>query len=147
MRKKCLVVLLFLAIAGMALSFPGFTEAADLVMVGNRSVPVSELSASDIQSIYLGKKKVWDNGMKIELAVLGDGPVTDKFLKDYVKKNSNTFDTYWKKQVFTGGGKPPVKFEKEKDLVEYVSSNKGAMGYVSSQSVSENVKIILVKGQ
>lgn len=147
MRKKCLVVLLFLAIAGMALSFPGFTVAADLVMIGNRSVPVSELSASDIQNIYLGKKKVWGNGMKIELAVLGSGPVTDKFLKDYVKKNSNTFDTHWKKQLFTGVGKPPVKFEKEKDLVEYVSSNKGAMGYVSSQSVSENVKIILVKGQ
>jgi ABC-type phosphate transport system substrate-binding protein len=147
MRKKSLGVFLFLAIAGMALSFPGPSLASDLVMIGNRSVPVSELSQEDIQNIYLGKKKNWDNGMKIMVATLVDGAVTDKFLKDYVKKNSNTFDTYWKKQIFTGGGKPPVKFDKEKDLVEYVSSNKGALGYVSSQSVSENVKIILVSGQ
>ncbi len=147
MRKKSLGVFLFLAIAGMALSFPGPSLASDLVMIGNRSVPVSEISKEDIQNIYLGKKKNWDNGMKIMVATLGDGAVTDKFLKDYVKKNSNTFDTYWKKQIFTGGGKPPVKFDKEKDLVEYVSSNKGALGYVSSQSVSENVKIILVSGQ
>lgn len=147
MRKKCLLGFLFLVVAGIALTFPGPTMANDLVVIGNRSVPVSELSADEIQNIYLGKKKNWDNGLKVMPAVMGEGELTDRFLKDYVKKNSNTFNTYWKKQVFTGGGKPPVSFEKEKELVEFVSTTKGAVGYVSAQSVSENVKIILVSGQ
>lgn len=147
MRKKCLLGFVFLAIAGMALTFPGPTLADDLVIIGNRSVPVSEMSQTDIQNIYLGKTKVWDNGMKVVVVALGDGDVSDRFLKNYVKKNSNTFNMYWKKQVFTGGGKPPASFDKEKDLVEYVSTTKGAVGYVSSQSVSDNVKIILVKGE
>ncbi len=147
MRKKCLVGFLFLAIAGMVLSISGPALAGDLVIIANRSVPVSEMSKTDIQNIYLGKKKVWDNGMKVVVTALSDGDVADAFLKDYVKKNSNTFNTYWKKQVFTGGGKPPESFQKEKDLAEYVSTTKGAVGYVSSQSVSDNVKIILVSGE
>ena len=144
MRKKCLLGFVCLAIAGMVFTFPGNALAGDLVLIGNRSVPVSELSGDDVQNIYLGKKKVWDNGMKVMFATLSDGEVSGQFLKEYVKKNANTFNTYWKKQVFTGGGKPPVSFDKEKDLVDYVSTTKGAVGYVSSQSVSDNVKIILI---
>lgn len=144
MRKKCLLGFIILAIVGVIHPFPEPAAADDLIVIGNRSVPASELSAKDIQSIYLGKKKVWDNGLKIEMAVLGDGPLTDRFLKTYVKKSSSRFETYWKKQVFTGGGKPPVSFEREKDLVEYVSKTKGAIGYVASQSYSDSVKILAV---
>lgn len=144
MRRKCLFGFIFLAIVGMCYSFPGIAVADDLIVIGNRSVPASELSQSDIQSIFLGKKKMWDNGLKVEMATLGDGELTDRFLNSFVKKNSNMFRNYWKKQVFTGGGKPPVTFEREKDLVDYVSKTKGALGYVSSQSYSDSVKILAV---
>jgi ABC-type phosphate transport system substrate-binding protein len=142
MRKMYLFIFVFLAIGGMYHCFPGIAVADDLFVIGNRSVPVAELSADDIQNIYLGKKKVWENGMKIEIAVLGDGAATDRFLKEYVKKNSSTFNNYWKKQIFTGGGKPPVSFEKEKDMIDYVSKTKGAVGYLTSQSSAESVKIL-----
>ena len=144
MRKKCLFGFIFLAIVGLYYSFPEIARADDLIVIGNRSIPVSGLSPVDIQNIYLGKKKVWDNGMKVEVATLGECATTDRFLTEYVKKNSNTFNNYWKKQVFTGGGKPPVSFEREKDLVDYVSKTKGAVGYLSSQSSTESVKILAV---
>ncbi|MBU1170747.1 MAG: substrate-binding domain-containing protein [Proteobacteria bacterium] len=144
MRRKCLLGFVFLAIVGMYYSFPGIAVADDLIVIGNRSVPASELSPTDIQNIYLGKKKMWDNGVKVEVATLGGGELTDRFLKAYVKKNSSMYNKYWKKQVFTGGGKPPVTFEREKDLVEYVSKTKGAVGYVTSQSYTDSVKILAV---
>jgi ABC-type phosphate transport system substrate-binding protein len=144
MRKKCLLGFIILAIVGVVYAFPGLAVADDLIVIGNRSVPASELSEKDIQNIYLGKKKVWENGLKIEMAVLGESDLTDRFLKNYVKKSPSRFNNYWKKQVFTGGGKPPVSFEREKDLVEYVSKTKGAIGYVASQSYSDSVKILAV---
>ena len=77
-----------------------FAFADDLVVIGNRSVPASELSESEIKQIFLGKKKVWENGLKIEMAMLSDGDVSERFLKHYVKKNVNMFEKYWKKQMF-----------------------------------------------
>lgn len=144
MRRKFLFGVIILAVFAMFDSFQGSVFADDLIVIGNRSVPESELSAKDIKNIFLGKKKVWGNGLKVEMAVLGDGEITDRFLKVYVKKNASTYKKYWKKQVFTGGGKPPATFAREKDLVEYVSNTKGAVGYVSSQSYTDSVKILSV---
>jgi ABC-type phosphate transport system substrate-binding protein len=144
MRRKCLLGFFVLAIVGMVYAFPGMAVAEDLIVIGNRSVPESELSPGDIQSVFLGKKKMWSNGLKVEMSTLSDGELTDRFLEAYVKKNANTFKNYWKKQVFTGGGKPPVSFDREKDLVDYVSKTKGAVGYVSSQSYTDSVKILAV---
>lgn len=144
MRRKFLFGVIILAAFAMFDSLQGSVFADDLIVIGNRSVPESELNAKDIQNIFLGKKKIWGNGLKVEMAILGDGEITDRFLKEYVKKNASTYNNYWKKQVFTGGGKPPVTFAREKDLVDYVSNTKGAVGYVSSQSYTDSVKILSV---
>lgn len=144
MRRKFLFGVLFLAIAGMLCTFPGLASAEDLVVIGNRSVPVSSLDPRDVKNIYLGKMKVWDNGMKVQFVTLKDGDIAERFLKQYVKKNPSMFSKYWKKKVFTGGGKPPKAFSREKDLVKYVAETKGAIGYISSKSLSESVKILSV---
>lgn len=144
MRRKFLLGILFLAIVGMSMSLPGVASADDLIVIGNRSVPVASLTPKDVKNIYLGKMKVWDNGMKIVFVTLGSGDTTNRFLKQYVKKNPSMFNKYWKKKVFTGGGKPPRSFSREKDLLEYVSKTKGAIGYVSSQAYKDNVKILSV---
>ena len=144
MRGKFLLSVLFLAIIGFGFSSPGVVMAEDIVVIGNRSVPASQLSAGEIKKIYLGKKKVWSNGLKVVFVKLGKGDVSKKFLKKYVKKNQGMFDKYWKKKMFTGSGTPPIVFDKEKDLVKYVSETKGAVGYVSAGSYSESVKFLSV---
>lgn len=144
MRKKCLFGFIILTMTGLFCFLPDITSADNLIVIGNKSIPVSKLSHNDIQNIYLGKKKVWANGLKVEMSVLIEGDITNRFLTGYLKKNTHTFNNYWKKQLFTGGGKPPVVFEREKDLVEFVTKTKGAVGYLSSQSTIDNVIILSV---
>lgn len=144
MRGKFLLGVLFLAIIGFGLSIPGVASADDIIVIGNRSVPASQLSAKEIQKIYLGKKNNWKNGLKIVFVKLGKGDTTKRFLKNFVKKNPGMYNKYWKKKMFTGSGTPPIVFEREKDLVAYVAKTKGAIGYVSSKSYSESVKLLAV---
>ena len=144
MRRKFLFGVIFLVIIGVVDSSHGIVFADDLIVIGNRSVPASELSPNDVKNIFLGKKKIWENGLKVEMVVLGDGELTDRFLKTYVKKSASLFKQHWKRQVFTGGGKPPVTFVREKDLLDYVSKTKGAVGYISSQLYGDSVKILSV---
>lgn len=144
MRGKFLLGVFFLAIVGLCSSSPGVALADDIIVIGNRSVPASQLAPKEIQKIYLGKKKNWSNGLKVVFVKLGKGDVSKKFLKSYVKKNPSMYNKYWKKKMFTGSGTPPIVFEKEKDLVAYVAKTKGAVGYVSSKSYSESVKFLSV---
>ena len=142
MRRMVIRAVLITAILCM---FLGNASAQQLRIIANRSVPAATLDAGTVKKIYLGKMKVWDNGMKVAFVRLGDGPLTDAFLKTYVKKNSRTFKRYWKKKVFTGGGNAPLIFERERDLVEYVEKTKGAIGFVSSAVPADQVKILLEK--
>ncbi len=144
MRGKFLLSILFLALIGTVITCPSIASATDIIVIGNRSVPASELAPKEIQKIYLGKKKLWDNGLKVVFVMLGKGDVSKKFLKSYVKKNPGMFTKYWKKKMFTGSGNPPIIFQREKDLVKYVAETKGAIGYVSSQSYSDSVKFLSV---
>lgn len=144
MRGKFLLGIMMLAIVGAFMVQPGTASAGDIIVIGNRSVPASQLNAKDIKNIYLGKKKLWENGMKVAFVMLKDGDVTKRFLKSYVKKNPGMFNKYWKKKMFTGAGNPPIVFEREKDLVKYVAETKGAIGYVSSEAYSDSVKFLAV---
>jgi ABC-type phosphate transport system substrate-binding protein len=144
MRRKLFLSVIFLVVVGMNFSFPVIASADDLIVIGNRSVPVSTLTSREIKMVYLGKMKVWSNGLKVVCARLEDKKTSKRFLKHYVKKNPRMFKKFWKKQIFTGGGKPPKKFKREKDLVKYVSETKGAVGYISSQSYTDSVKMLSV---
>ncbi len=144
MKRKFFVGVIFMAIIGINFLLPGITYADDLIVIGNRSVPVSELTEKEVKGIYLGKIKVWDNGIKVYFARLGDDTTTKRFLKHFVKKNPSMFRKYWKRQAFSGGANPPREFKREKDLVQYVSDTKGAVGYISAKYYSDSVKIISV---
>ncbi len=144
MIKKFFLGVFFLAIVGMCFSSSGIASADDVIVIGNRSVPVSTLNPREVKMIYLGKMKTWDNGHKVFFAKLGDDNISERFLKHYVKKNPSIYSKFWKKQVFTGGGKPPIEFKKEKDLVKYVSETAGAVGYIGSKSYTDSVKILSV---
>lgn len=144
MRKKFFLGVIFLAIVGMNFSSPGIASADDLIVIGNRSVPVSTLTEKEVKMIYLGRQKIWGNGMKVFFVALGDNETSERFFKHYLDKNQGMYKKYWKKQVFSGGGKPPKEFDKEKDLVTYVAETKGAVGYISSKSYTDNVKILSV---
>ena len=47
--------------------------------------------------------------------------------------------------MFTGKGIMPKVFDNAEDVVSFVSATDGAIGYVSGNTRTENVKIISIK--
>ena len=138
MNKKMIVITLVLT---LWLCVPAFSEP---IVVVNNGVSVSSLDAGSLQKIYLGKKAKWDNGDVIAPVALKDGAVHDAFLKTFVKKSSSQFSSYWKKMIFTGQGVPPTSVSSEKDVVSFVSSTPGGIGYIDSQTPHDDVKAVPV---
>ncbi len=118
---------------------------AECLIIVNQSVEESSLTKQNIKRIFLGKKKKWSNGGGIYPVKLKAGKLHKKFIKKYVEKSIANYNNYWRLAITVGTGLPPVTATTEKKIVDYVSKKKGAIGYISSDSPHEIVKVIIIK--
>jgi len=122
---------------------PAVCLAGDVVVIANESVSDTSLSQKMVSDIYLGKKSTWSDGSKINFVVL-KGSAQETFLEKYVRKTESQFNTFWKKQVFTGKGSPPKSFDSDSAMITFVSRTPGAIGYVSANANVANVKTFTI---
>jgi ABC-type phosphate transport system substrate-binding protein len=119
--------------------------AADVILITNKSNPVSSLSATDAKNMFLGKKTSWSDGSSVTAFTQKDDAVTDVFAKEFVKKSSQQFYMFWRKAVFTGKGTPPVEVENSEQMKKIVASKNGAVGYILESELDGSVKKLSVE--
>jgi ABC-type phosphate transport system substrate-binding protein len=124
---------------------PALSMAGDVMLIGNPSVPVSELSTYDVQNIFLGNKITWKDGSEVVFVIQKDSAGHEIFLKRHLNKTPAQFSSYWIKQVFTGKGLAPPSKADDQEVINFVSQTKGAIGYVSTDTGLDKVKIISIK--
>jgi len=108
-------------------------EKEDVVVIGNKSVPERSLSKTEIQNIFLGKKKRVD-GTSITFVTLQGGPLHEIFLKKYLSRTPAQYKKYWKKMIFSGKAKTPKAFKTEQALIEHVEKTEGTIGYIDAET-------------
>lgn len=103
----------------------------------------NSLSGSDVSRIFLGKLKKFGDGSSVTPVNLASGSdVRAAFEKNALGKSSSQIKAYWSKQVFSGKGKPPKELGSDADVINFVSSNPGAIGYIDAGSVNDSVKVV-----
>ncbi len=124
----------------------GFVSAvfADTAVITNSSVATDSLQKADVKKIFLGQKTKWDDGQAIKFVIMEKSDVHKEFIKTFTGKSTSQFKNYWKKQVFTGKGSFPLSLNTEKELIDFVASTEGAVGYISTASVKAGVKKIAI---
>ncbi len=121
--------------------------AADdgLVVIANPGISLESIESKDLQRIYLGKKTMWDDGTSIVTVMPKQGNVHDRFIEDYLDRSVQRFATYWRQMVFTGKGVPPRSFVQETDLISFVASTPGSLGFASDDADMSGVKVLTVE--
>jgi ABC-type phosphate transport system substrate-binding protein len=140
-RSAGAILLIFVVWACPGLG-QGTSAAADLVIIANPGVAETALDTRDLQRIYLGKQTQWQDDSSIVPVMLKSGPLNDQFIENYIDRSVQRFVTYWRQMVFTGKGIPPKSFVQESDLVEYVASTPGSVGFASADTKVSGVKVL-----
>ena len=117
---------------------------AGVAVITHPGVKEIGLSKNKLAQIYLGKIKNYSNGRTIKAADLSSGSARDKFYKAVVKKSESAVKRHWSKLKFTGKGKPPKEFSDERDLVKWVATTEGAIGYIDGKYLNKSVKVVLI---
>lgn len=104
------------------------------LLVVHPSVPVTSLSSDQASACFLKKDTSWNDGSSVRPVTLADRTTSEAFDQAIHRRNSLAIRKYWQRQVFTGRGTPPPQLKTATEVLEYVSSTPGAIGYVPANA-------------
>jgi ABC-type phosphate transport system substrate-binding protein len=113
---------------------------ADLVLIAHLHAPVNSISRDEVINIYMGRLRRFPTGESVQPV---DGPDKAQFYRLLVNKELADINAYWARLVFSGRTSPPRTFDQSTAVVDYVSENPDAVGYIQRTELNPNVKVIL----
>jgi TonB family protein len=118
--------------------------AADIKVIANGSVKADMISANEVKSVFLEEYNSLRDGTHVEPVLEKDGPVHEAFLHEYLGGTDDDLQNYYRALVFSGRGSMPKQLGSDAEVVAYVARTKGAIGYVSAETIGEDVKTLTI---
>lgn len=128
MIKKLIII------AATVFALPALAQIAVIVHPSNGA----NLTNEELVRIYTGRSNAF-NAVNLAESV----PLRAQFDEKGVGRTSAQLKAHWSKLVFTGKGTPPTELASEQEVLNFVASNPQAIGYISTASVSDAVKVAL----
>lgn len=140
MRKTAITNAL-LALILVAVARPA---VAGVVVIGHPSL-VGKLDVSTLQRIFTGKV-IEVKGVSVTAvnAHLGS-PVRNQFLQVFLKQDEDKYTAYWTVRRYIGKGVPPREMATSADIISFVTSTPGAVGYIDESEVTPGLTVLLHK--
>lgn len=115
---------------------PGFAQESDgFKVIVNASNPTAEMPRKQLERMFLKKLEKWPNGFGITVVDQNvNEPARKAFSEEVLRKESSAVEAYWTKLIFSGMGSPPLKLASDAEVMSFVGSNVGSIGYVSGNT-------------
>ncbi len=98
-----------------------------------------------LADVFLKKISRWPDGESVRpVDLVPDQPARRKFSQQVLGRAVSAVKGYWQQQIFSGQNVPPPELGADADVVEYVRTHRGAVGYVSPQADVSGVKVVSV---
>ena len=139
------IVKLAAALLGIALAAPALAQ--EFKVVANPEVAPDNLSRAQLSDIFLKRASSWPGGGKVVPADLQeDHKAFDAFCMAIHGKPGSLIRAFWKRVAASGRDTPPAIRNSDDEMLAFVRSTRGAVGYVSAGANTAGVKVIRVGG-
>lgn len=128
---------LYLALL-LAITHHAAADVAVIVHPGN----AASIDSAQVSKIFLGQTKTFPGGAEATPVDIKDGQVREEFGNKVLKKSPSQLKVLWARQIFTGGAKPPRELGSDEDVLRFVASTPGAIGYIDAGKANASVKVI-----
>lgn len=123
----------------------GTAQAASYKLIVNNSVSVNSLSKKAVSDLFLKKATKWESGAAVTpVDQLDSSNTREGFSKAVHGKTAAAVKSYWNQQIFSGRDVPPVEKKSDAEVLAFVRSTTGAIGYVSEAASAEGVRVVTV---
>jgi ABC-type phosphate transport system substrate-binding protein len=104
---------------------------ADVYVIVN---PGLKLTADDIKNIYTGEKELAES---TKIRPQDNSAAREEFLKKVLQLDVAKYESLWTKKSFRDGINPPTVRASDAEVIAFVKSNPGAIGYVTTAPPSD----------
>lgn len=116
--------------------------AGNIVVIGNANL--TKVDAEIIPKIFTGK--VIDVGGINVIAVNAiPGNLRDRFLQTFLKQSDEKYIAYWTVRRYIGKGVPPKELRDAADVINFVQSTPGAIGYIDEADLKPGLNVLVRK--
>ena len=135
-----LVKAFFFALA-VLLSVSGGAQDRDLpVVIGHAALPKVDLST--VQRLYTGRA-VEVSGTSVTVVNAAPGSkLRERFMTDLLGQDDSKYVAYWTVRKHVGKGTPPRDLKSPAEIIEFVQTTPGAMGYVSPSDLKPGLNVV-----
>jgi hypothetical protein len=137
-------VVILMGLIGVSATAPTAPLVGEYVIIVNADIPIESLTKKQLSNYFLGNMTMFKNKAKAKPCYNSS---MSTFFNTELGMNITKFKEHWTKKVFSGYGVAPVKFDGDKDLIEYVSRQKGGIGVISkaeAANIGSRCKIISI---
>lgn len=121
---------LALAVVALVAARPA---SAQFQVVAHADAGVTEISSDDLSKIFQKKSREFPGGVAAVPVDLEPGSAVREAFSDAVHgRGVSAIEAYWQQQIFSGRDVPPEAFASDGQVLDFVASNAGAIGYVSA---------------
>ena len=114
----------------------------ELVVVGDRNFPESNLTASQIRAIFLDKRRFIDQKKILVMNHKANHPLRLCFEKKILEKSESRLERYWRKAYYQGK-RPPKIVSSNNMLFLYLDGVHPAIGYSDLNStLNQDIHIL-----
>jgi ABC-type phosphate transport system substrate-binding protein len=115
-------------------------------IIVNTNSTLSSISKSELSNVFLKKVSEFNNGTPAKpVDQSANAPARTTFSSTYLGKPVSAVKNYWNQQLFSGAGIPPEEKPSDADVISFIKSTPGGIGYVSSNADIAGVKVIPVQ--
>lgn len=130
--KKLINALVLIFVLGI----PFMSWAEELLVIVNPKNPTATLSSVEVRKYFLKEQPTWPGGEKVRsVDRVGNTPEKKAFLERVVKLSDEELEQFWVGKRYEKGTPVPPKLHSDNEVIDYVLSFDGAIGYVNSRSV------------
>ena len=143
--KKLKISIIFVVVFAF---FPAFLSADNgrFKVIVNMDNSVNSLTKKQISRYFLKKTTKWSDGSQVfPVDLRKNSEIRENFTQIVHGKSVSSINSYWQRLIYSGANSPtPVK-KTEEDIINYVKSKPGAIGYISAEAPVDGVKIITIQ--
>jgi len=139
--RNTLLLLVASAAVGLAAPPPGGYR-----IVTNRANPVTSLTRAEAARLFLKKETAWPDGKPVLVIDQERGSaVRQAFSRDVHQKDADAVAAYWQTAVFAGRDVPPPVARTDAEVIAFVMTSPGAIGYVAAGAETDSVKVLTLR--
>ena len=101
--------------------------------------PFVSLSGDDIRNVYLGEKQLAGS---LRLVPVSNSAIQEDFLSKVLQTDEPKYQARWIRKRFREGLTPPPTLGSDAEVISFVRSTPGAVGYVSTARDEAGIKVL-----